>query len=47
VILNGRRPKKPQPLPDGLRVEFPVDPQSTIPHYPLDNPHVLEQPPTI
>jgi hypothetical protein len=46
AILNGRRPKRPQPLPDGLRVVFPIDPKSTIPHYPLNNPHVLEQPPT-
>jgi hypothetical protein len=46
VVVNGRR-SKAQTLPDGIRVEFPMDPQSTIPHYPLGNPHVLEEPPTI
>jgi len=46
VVVNGRC-SKAQGLLDGIRVEFPMDPQSTIPHYPLDNPHVLEEPPTI
>ncbi len=46
VVVNGRRASAQQ-LPDGFRVEFPVDPRSTIPHYPLSNPHILEQPPTI
>jgi hypothetical protein len=46
VVVNGRR-SKAQVLPDGIRVVFPMDPKSTIPHYPLDNPHVLEEPPTI
>lgn len=46
VVVNGRRVSAQQ-LPDGYRVEFPVDPRSTIPHYPLSNPHILEQPPTI
>jgi hypothetical protein len=46
VIVNGRRVSAQQ-LPDGFRVEFPVDPRSTIPHYPLSNPHILEGPPTI
>lgn len=46
VVVNGRY-SKGQALPDGIRVDFPMDPQSTIPHYPLNNPHVLEEPPTI
>jgi hypothetical protein len=47
VNLNGRRRDAYRKLPDGLRIEFPIDPRSTIPHYPMDNPHVLEQPPTL
>jgi hypothetical protein len=34
------------PLPDDARVVFDVDENSTIPHEPLNNPHVLERPPT-
>ncbi|MFQ5793406.1 MAG: hypothetical protein ACE5JI_23285 [Acidobacteriota bacterium] len=34
-------------LREDLTVEFAFNEQSTIPHYPLGNPHVLEQPPTI
>jgi hypothetical protein len=33
-------------LVDGMRIEFPVAKNSPIPHGPLNNPHVLEQPPT-
>jgi hypothetical protein len=46
VVVNGRRVSAQQ-LPEGYRVEFLLDPSSTIPHYPLSNPHILEQPPTI
>ncbi len=46
VVVNGRRVSG-QALPDDLRVEFRVDPNSTIPHFPLSNPHILEGPPTI
>ncbi len=34
------------PLPDGARIIFDVDENSIIPHEPLNNPHVLERPPT-
>jgi len=34
------------PLPDGARIIFDVDENSFIPHEPLNNPHVLERPPT-
>jgi hypothetical protein len=34
------------PLPDGARIVFDVDENSMIPHEPLNNPHVLERPPT-
>ena len=43
VVLNGLSKND---LDDGLRVEFLMQPGSTIPHFPLNNPHVLEQPPT-
>jgi hypothetical protein len=33
-------------LVDGMRIEFPVAKDSPIPHGPMNNPHVLEQPPT-
>ena len=45
VIVNGRCAKA-RSLQNETRIEFPIDPDSTIPHYPLSNPHVLEQPPT-
>jgi hypothetical protein len=45
VIVNGRC-SKARSLQNDTRIEFPVDPDSSIPHYPLNNPHVLEQPPT-
>lgn len=43
AALNGRSPA--HPIPSGSRIEFRVDPRSTIPHYPSGNPHVLEHPP--
>jgi hypothetical protein len=45
VIVNGRC-SQARSLQNETRIEFPVDPESRIPHYPLNNPHVLEQPPT-
>jgi hypothetical protein len=44
VLVNGRRID--ETISNGTTVEFPIDPESTIPHYPLGNPHVLERPPT-
>jgi hypothetical protein len=41
--LNGRLPA--WEVPSGARIDFRVDPHSTIPHYPSGNPHVLEHPP--
>jgi hypothetical protein len=43
VVLNGHTR---QELPNGIRVEFLIQPGSTIPHFPLGNPHVMEAPPT-
>lgn len=34
------------PLPDDARIVFDVEESSTIPHQPMNNPHVLERPPT-
>ena len=34
------------PLPDGARIIFDADENSIIPHEPLNNPHVMERPPT-
>lgn len=34
------------PLPDGARIIFDVEENSVIPHEPLNNPHVLERPPS-
>ena len=34
------------PLPDDSRIVFDAEENSTIPHAPWDNPHVLERPPT-
>ena len=34
------------PLPDGARIIFDADENSIIPHEPLNNPHVLERPPS-
>lgn len=42
--LGGLAP--PQDLKDGLQITFRVADDSVIPHFPLNNPHVLEQPPT-
>lgn len=48
--VNGQVPNNA--LADNLRIEFPIDPRDPdchpgIPHYEHNNPHVLEQPPTI
>jgi len=43
VVLNGHTRKE---LPNGIRAEFVIQPDSTIPHFPLGNPHVMEAPPT-
>ena len=48
--VNGQPPNNV--LKDGLRIEFPIDQEDpdchpVIPHYEHNNPHVLEQPPTI
>lgn len=45
VLVNGRV-ESSWPKQD-LDIVFSVHPGSVVPHYPLDNPHVLEQPPTI
>lgn len=45
VIWDGRIGGK-ESIKD-LKILFKVSKESTIPHFPLDNPHVLEQPPTI
>lgn len=34
-------------LPAGVAISFRAAPGSHLPHYPADNPHVLEQPPTL
>jgi hypothetical protein len=44
VLRNGRQANLS--ISNGTKIEFPVDPTSTIPHYPLNNPHVMERPPT-
>jgi hypothetical protein len=45
VSLNGHSGSS-YPLPDDARIVFDAEETSSIPHRPLDNPHVLERPPT-